>query len=329
MLKEKWVKRQLSLKALKADDPRSSGKEYKIAITLQAGISDPGAEQASRGGGGGSLTISGGRPISNNFLMDGTNIMNTENLVPRSAAGVQLGSDAVLQVQVLSQFYGAEWGRGSGGVLNSITRSGTPAIHGTVFEYLRNSKLDARSFFDPGVNPPPFKRNQFGFTLTGPIRKDRTYFMGSFEAMRDRLTSTETDFFPDKNARLGIIETLDAQVERVCGTGFRKTPLTRSTGLSDHLGFTSNGGVWVKDETHNVAGSHKARHLFGELLHVVTAERTGAAPWRDASARPPLAIASCGNAAFAASTLAKALKEAFKVPGLIAVNRPVSMSREA
>lgn len=108
------------------------------------------------------------------------------------------------------------------------------------------------------------------------------------------------------DVRRGIIETLDAQVERVCGTGFRKTPLTRSTGLSDHLGFTSNGGVWVKDETHNVAGSHKARHLFTEMVQLLMSEAAGTSGWSPAT-RPRLAIASCGNAAIAASTIARAV----------------------
>ena len=138
--------------------------------------------------------------------------MNTENRVPRSAAGVQLGSDAVLQVQVITNG-GAEYGRGSGGVLNSITRSGTPEFHGSFFEFFRNSKLDARKSFD-GTEPPPFKRNQFGFTLTGPVLKDRTFFMGSFEAMRDRLTETKVDFFPDELARQGIITDAAGEVIR-------------------------------------------------------------------------------------------------------------------
>jgi threonine dehydratase len=86
--------------------------------------------------------------------------------------------------------------------------------------------------------------------------------------------------------------------------GFHVTPFQRADSLSDALGFTADGGVWVKDETHHVAGSHKARHLFGILLHLVTAERTDRAPWGSVAARPPLAIASCGNAALAASTLA-------------------------
>ena len=113
--------------------------------------------------------------------------------------------------------------------------------------------------------------------------------------------------------RVALIEELDAKVAAVAGVGFRTTPFARADRLSDALGFSEPGGVWVKDETHNVAGSHKARHLFSELLHVVVAERTNAAPWSMPSARPPLAIASCGNAAYAASTLAKAVSWPIRV----------------
>ena len=181
-----------------------NGRSYTQLATLQASVSDPSGASASRGIGGGGLTVSGGRPSSNNFLLDGVNVMDIDNRVPRSAAGVRLGSDSVLQVQVFSGNFGAEYGRGSGGVLNSVTRSGTPELHGTVFEYLRNSALDARNFFDPEQEPPPFKRNQFGFSLTGPIRKDQTYFFASFEGLRDRLSQTQVDHFPDEQARNGF-----------------------------------------------------------------------------------------------------------------------------
>ncbi|MBI4464995.1 MAG: TonB-dependent receptor, partial [Acidobacteria bacterium] len=190
-----------------------NGRSYNQLATLQAGVADTSAQDSSRGVGGGSITVAGGRPTSNNFLLDGTNIMDISNQVPRSAAGVQLGSEAVLQVQVFSMNSGAEYGRGSGGTMNSITRSGGNQFHGTLFEYFRNSKMDARNFFD-GAEPPPFKRNQFGFLLTGPIRKDHTFFMGTFEAMRDRLTRTETDFLPDANAHNGIITDASGNVLR-------------------------------------------------------------------------------------------------------------------
>ena len=191
-----------------------NGRSYSQLATLEAGVSGDSSGSGSRGISTGGLNIVGGRSTSNNFLMDGTNIMNTENQVPRSAAGVQLGSEAVLQVQVFSANYGADYGRGSGGVLNSITRSGSNEFHGTLFEYFRNSKLDARDFFDP-FEPPPFKRNQFGFLLAGPIRKEKTFFMGSFEAMRDRLSTTDTSQFPDKESRAGIITDRNGNMIRI------------------------------------------------------------------------------------------------------------------
>ena len=96
---------------------------------------------------------------------------------------------------------------------------------------------------------------------------------------------------------------LDEAVARVAGSGFRPTPFVRSAPLSDRLGFSAAGGVWVKDETGNVAGSHKGRHLMGVLLHLEVAERLGLA---DPRSRPDLAIASCGNAALAAAVVARA-----------------------
>ena len=101
-----------------------------------------------------------------------------------------------------------------------------------------------------------------------------------------------------------MVRELDSLVASVAGTGFVATPVGRADELSDALGFTRDGGVWVKDETRNVAGSHKARHLFTILLHLRAAEQIGVAGW---SQRPPLAIASCGNAALAAATLAAAV----------------------
>ena len=103
------------------------------------------------------------------------------------------------------------------------------------------------------------------------------------------------------DARRALVETVDSAIGRVDGVGFRVTPFARSGALSDQLGFSSAGGVWVKDETHNVAGSHKARHLMSVLLHLLAAESLGML-----DERPPLAIASCGNAALAAATLAAA-----------------------
>ncbi len=100
-----------------------------------------------------------------------------------------------------------------------------------------------------------------------------------------------------------LVRELDAGVARIDGHGFAVTPFARADRLSDELGFSAAGGVWVKDETGNVSGSHKARHLFGVLLWLEAVERLG---WTDVGARPELAIASCGNAALAAVVVAAA-----------------------
>lgn len=108
---------------------------------------------------------------------------------------------------------------------------------------------------------------------------------------------------------VALVERLDADVASVdAGSGFRATPFRRSAGLSDRLAFDRGAGVWVKDETANVSGSHKGRHLFGLLLHLAVAERDGAG-----AERPELAIASCGNAALAAAVVARAAGRPLRV----------------
>ncbi len=110
-------------------------------------------------------------------------------------------------------------------------------------------------------------------------------------------------------AREALIIETDELVAAVAGTGFRISPISRNAGLSNALGFTADGGVWVKDETAQVAGSHKARHLFTILLHLRAAELLRLT----SGSRAPLAISSCGNAALAAATLAAAVSWPIKV----------------
>jgi threonine synthase len=105
-------------------------------------------------------------------------------------------------------------------------------------------------------------------------------------------------------AYVDLVRDLDAAIAAVDGTGFRTTPFGRADVLGARLGFDAAGGVWVKDETGNVSGSHKARHLMGILLYLQTVERRE---------RPPLAIASCGNAALAAAVLARAVERPLRV----------------
>lgn len=160
----------------------------------------------------------------------------------------------------------------------------------------------------PGATPSD-RHHVLGFT-TEPTERNATLSDNPFLSFREQLG---VDAFGaaiglNEITRIEIITSLDESIERVAGTGFRTTPLCRADALSHELGFSTSGGVWVKDETHNVAGSHKARHLFTELVYLLMAERAGITPWSQITDRPPLAIASCGNAAIAASTLARAVQ---------------------
>lgn len=182
-----------------------NGRSFGDLVLLQVGTNFSRRDQnITVKGGGQRISISGMRPQANSFLLDGTDINGPANQVPGSAAGVSLGVDTVREFRVLTNSYSAEYGRAAGGVITAITRSGTNQFHGSAFEFLRNSKLDARNFFDRGA-PPPFKRNQFGFTLGGPIKKDRTFFFGSYEGLRQRLGVTGIATVPDALAHQGIM----------------------------------------------------------------------------------------------------------------------------
>jgi hypothetical protein len=150
------------------------------------------------------LSVSGGRPQQNNYLLDGISINDYTNQAPGSILGGNLGVDAVSEFNVLTSNQGAEYGRTSGGVISAITRSGTNQFHGSAYEFLRNSALDARNYFDPPTIAP-FRRNQFGVAAGGPIQKDRTFIFGDYEGLRQSLGLSMVDNVPSLTARSGMI----------------------------------------------------------------------------------------------------------------------------
>jgi Carboxypeptidase regulatory-like domain/TonB-dependent Receptor Plug Domain len=158
------------------------------------------------------LTVSGGRPQQNNYLLDGVNINDYANAGPGSVLGGNLGTDAVAEFSVLTSNYSTEYGRTSGGVISAITKSGTNRFHGTAYEYVRNSALDARNFFDPAVIPP-LNRNQFGASAGGPIQKDKTFIFGDYEGIRLSSSQTLTDTVPSPAALAGNLSTGPVNVD--------------------------------------------------------------------------------------------------------------------
>jgi hypothetical protein len=190
-----------------------NGRSWTDLAALQPGVETiqtqptfaTGADRGNRGFGQ-QLTISGARPQQNNYRLDGISLNDYANGAPGSVLGGNLGVDAIQEFSVLTSNYSAEYGKTSGGVVNAITRSGTNGFHGSVYEFLRNSALDARNFFeDPTAPKAPFKRNQFGGAIGGPIVKNHTFFFADFEAIRQSKGIAVVDTVPTADARNGNI----------------------------------------------------------------------------------------------------------------------------
>jgi hypothetical protein len=186
-----------------------NGRSWTDLATLQPGVAaiqtQPGIGPGARGarGFGAEITVAGTRPQMNNYRLDGISTNDYANGPPGSMLGGSLGVDAIQEFSVLTSNYSAEYGRTSGGVLNAITRSGTNQFHGAAYEFLRNSALDARNFFDGKI--PPFRRNQFGADAGGPIRKDKLFVFGDYEAIRQSLGISHRDTVPSAAARGGAL----------------------------------------------------------------------------------------------------------------------------
>src|SRR5438477_12961073 len=137
-----------------------NGRDWTQLATLQPGVAAVrtekavavGADRGNRGYGV-QITISGARPQQNNYRLDGISINDYSNGAPGSVVGLNLGVDAIQEFSVVTSNYSAEYGRTSGGVINAISRAGTNNFHGSVYEFLRNSALDARNFFDGATIP--------------------------------------------------------------------------------------------------------------------------------------------------------------------------------
>jgi len=188
-----------------------NGRSYDQLVTLNPGIVNYTAERSGGVGSsnssvGNMFAISGRRPQENLFLLNGVEYTGASviNNTPGGTSGQLLGVDAVREFNVVSDTYGAEYGKRPGGQVSIVTASGTNDFHGTIYEFLRSSHLDARNFFDQG-SIPPFQRNSFGGTLGGPLKKNKLFLFGNYEGFRQHLGVSAVTLVPDNNARNGIV----------------------------------------------------------------------------------------------------------------------------
>jgi hypothetical protein len=258
-----------------------NGRSWTDLAALQPGVdaiqTQPsfatGSDRGNRGFGQ-QMTISGARPQQNNYRLDGVSLNDYANGAPGSVLGGNLGVDAIQEFSVLTSNYSAEYGKTSGGVVNAITRSGTNDFHGSAYEFLRNSALDAKNFFESGsASKAPFKRNQFGGAIGGPIVKNRTFFFADYEGIRQSKGIPNFDFVPSPAARLGNLQsgtvTVDPAVQKYLALYPVPKP-SECTAGADICQTVVNGQQVVNENFVTTRVDHKFSDkdgLFGTYLY--------------------------------------------------------------
>jgi hypothetical protein len=185
-----------------------NGRSFDNLITLNPGtINFSSLKSANTStSDGNTFSVEGRRTSENLFLINGVEYTGSSQLAisPGGVSGELLGVDAMREFNVLTDTYSAEYGKRAGAQVSIVTQSGTNALHGSVFEFLRNSALDARNYFDQGF-VPPFRRNQFGGALGGPVQKNKLFLFGNYEGFRQSLALSSVSVVPDALVRQGQI----------------------------------------------------------------------------------------------------------------------------
>lgn len=188
-----------------------NGRSYDELITLNPATVNATALRSgtigtSNSSPGNMFAVAGHRPQENLYLLNGVEYTGASEIdvTPGGTSGQLLGVDAVREFNVVSDTYGAEYGQRTGAQIMIDTESGSNQLHGSVFEFIRNSALDARNYFDKG-NIPIFQRNQFGGALGGPIVKDKVLLFGNYEGYRQNLGLSDVTYVPDNATRAAAV----------------------------------------------------------------------------------------------------------------------------
>ncbi len=191
-----------------------NGRSYDQLLTLNPGAVNYTSQRAGSVGTSNSVVgnmfaASGRRPQENLFLLNGVEFTSASeiNNTPGGVSGQLLGVEAVREFGVVKDTYGAEYGKRPGAQVSIVTASGTNQLHGALYEFTRNSALDARNFFDHG-DIPEYQRNNFGASLGGPLRRDKTFVFGNYEGLRQNLGLSNLSLVPDDASRASAVPSI-------------------------------------------------------------------------------------------------------------------------
>ncbi len=202
-----------------------NGRNFEQLILLAPGaISYPAGGSSALVGRAATFSVSGARPEGHAILLDGENLQDWwQRGSGANVTGTQLGIEAIAEFQTMTNTYSAQYG-GNGSVINAVSKSGTNSFHGSAFDFLRNSDMDARNFFDV-KSPPPFRKNQYGGSVGGPIKKDKLFFFVNYEGIRQLLGGTSLVDVPDNNARQGLVPCSIASGYTCNSNGLAQVPI--------------------------------------------------------------------------------------------------------
>ena len=239
-----------------------NGRSYDQLLTLNPATVNYTGERSggigtSNSSVGNMFAVGGRRPQDNLFLLNGIEYTGASliNVTPGGTSGQLLGVDAVREFNVATDTYGASYGKRDGAQVSIVTTSGTNKLHGSAFEFLRNSAFDARNYFDQAAIPE-FQRNQFGGSLGGPIRSDKLFLFGNYEGFRQNWGLSDVTLVPDAEARLGYLPN-SSGVEQHVGVNASVAPLFNLWPVANGPELLSNGNPSGIAE----AFSHPPQHI--------------------------------------------------------------------
>ena len=220
-----------------------NGRSYDQLITLNPGTVNytnqrSGGLGTSNSSVGSMFAVSGRRPQDNLFLLNGIEYTGASliNVTPGGTSGQLLGIDGVREFNVVSDTYGASYGKRDGAQISIVTTGGTNQLHGSVYEFGRNSFFDARNYFD-GARIPEFQRNDFGASLGGPFKKDKAFLFGNYEGYRQNLGESLVTLVPDATSRSKAVASVQPLLNLwPIANGPEVTTNGASTGIAEWIG---------------------------------------------------------------------------------------------
>jgi outer membrane receptor protein involved in Fe transport len=229
-----------------------NGRNFEQLILLAPGVSTyPAGGSSALTSVANAYSIAGARPEGYSNTLDGEDVLNWwQRNAGGDVTGTSLGIDSIAEFQTVTGTFGAQYG-GNGAAIIAVTKSGTNEFHGSAYEFLRNSDLDSRGFFD-AASPPPFRRNQYGGTLGGPFKKNKVFFFLNYEGIRQVLDTTYVNYVPSLTLRQGIYNGTQYPVNAASAAMLSLYPLPNAP-YNANVGIYNFVGPQISPEDFGVA----------------------------------------------------------------------------